>query len=293
MTLFCTAEGEKHAHLVIESLRAFGGNLRQAPVWVFSPDPDHLSPAWTGLTDIHPFRLADAHRGPYWFTEKVAACAQAERMARGKFQSLVWLNLDSLIVNPPKLFDLGGAYKAAFRPVHIQNIGSKFAEPLDDFWKAIYGTVGVDQASFTIQSYVDEQILRPYFNTHCFAANPQVGLFGVWLEVFDLLVSDSTFQSNLCSDEAHQIFLHQAVLSALIIKMVEEPRLRLLPPEYSYPLHLHPQIPPARRYEILNRTVCPVYEDVFRYPDALNGLPVLEPLHSWLMRRMPSAQAGE
>ncbi len=293
MTLFRTAEGEKHAHLVIESLRAFGGSLRHAPVWLFSPDPDHLSPAWAALTGIHPFRLADAHRRPYWFTEKVAACAQAERMAKGKIQSLVWLNLDSLIVNPPLLFDLGEAYQAAFRPVHIQNIGSKSAEPLDDFWQAIYRAVGVNQASFTVQSYVDEQILRPYFNTHCFAANPQVGLFAAWLEVFDRLVSDQSFQANLCSDEAHQIFLHQAVLSSLVIKMVDEPRLRLLPPDYSYPLHLHPQIPLARRFVNLNRTVCPVYEDVFRYPDALNGLPVLEPLHSWLMRRMPSAQANE
>lgn len=43
ITLVRSAEEEQRAHLLIESLRAFGGPLCNCPVWVFLPNPERIS----------------------------------------------------------------------------------------------------------------------------------------------------------------------------------------------------------------------------------------------------------
>jgi len=288
--MFRSAHGAQRARLVIESLRSFGGQLSDCPVWVFLSSPESAAFAFHDIDKVHFIPLiAEEKFRHYLFAEKVYACAQAEELAGTSVRSLVWLDSSCLIVNSPTLFDLAPSFDAAFRPVHIKNIGSPAQETPGDFWRAIYKTVGVKDIPFTVESFVDSQTLRPYYNTHCFAANPSTGLFQAWLNHFKIMISDQAFQSGPCGDELHQIFLHQAILSALLVKQLDPDRMRTLPPAYSYPLHLHQQVPPARQPRSLNDLACPVYEEVYRYPDTLNGLPVHEPLKSWLMKRMPSA----
>jgi hypothetical protein len=114
-----------------------------------------------------------------------------------------------------------------------------------------------------------------------------MGVLRTWWEYFKTLVSDRDFQQGPCRGEAHQIFLHQAILSALLIKLLDMERILLLPPEYSYPLHFQDQIPPVRRAQRLNDLVCPVYEELQPHPAGLAGIAVDEPLRSWLSERAP------
>jgi len=132
------------------------------------------------------------------------------------------------------------------------------------------------------------QEIRPYFNTHLFSIDPSKGVLREWWELFKTMIADQEFQSRYCGDEEHRIFLHQALLSGLLAKRLEWKRIRVLPPEYSYPLHLHHRVPRARRPTMLNGLVCPVYEESYRYPDTLNGIGVHEPLKSWLTERAPT-----
>ena len=283
LLMFRSAEGERLARIVIESLRAFGGPLCDCPVWAFVLDPERVSRALPGLEGVHRFRLAvEEGCPPYPLAEKVLACAQAEVMAGAGIRSLVWLSLDCLIVNPPLLFDLGASADAAFRPVHHRNIGSPAHEPPDGFWQGIYRTLGIHDMLYTVESFADGQTLRPYFNTHCFAFNPAVGLSRAWWEYFKAMVTDEPFQSGPCRDEPHRIFLHQAILSTLVPKMLEWERVRVLPPEYNYPLNLLHEIPPDRRAPTLNSLVSPVYEERFPWGE----IEVQEPLRSWLLERM-------
>ena len=57
--------------------------------------------------------------------------------------------------------------------------------------------------------------------------------------------------------------------------------MRALPPEYSYPLHMHEQVPVAFCASTLNELVCGVYEDVL----PLERLVVHELLRAWLGER--------
>ena len=285
------------ARLLVESLRAFGGPLRDSPVRVLYAEPAAIDPGdWRNMGDLQPLPLGEIRAPRFWFSRKVHAGARAEALARSapEVRSLVWLAPESLVLAPPLGFDLcapgdaaapgtasSGTPAAALRTVHHSNVGSRADGPLDAYWAAVYASAGLAEAPYTTRSYVDGRELRPYWNTHCFAVNPRLGLLQAWRERFLALVDDAAFQAGPCQDTLHQVFLHQAVLCALLAKALDQAQIRALPPAYSYPLHMHAQVPPADRARALNDLVCPVYEDEL----PLEGLAVHEPLRSWLEAR--------
>ena len=277
LVMFASEAGERLARIVIESLRTFGGTLGASPVWAFVLDSAHVPRALPGLSGVEriPLAVAEPYRG-YPFAEKAAACAWAEEMAGADVRSLVWLGLDCLILNPPILFDLGPACDAAFRPVHHRNIGSPAHEPPDAFWAGVYRALAIAEMPYTVESFVDRQTLRPYLNTHCFALSPACGVARAWWEHFKAMIRDQAFQAGPCRDELHRIFLHQAILSTLVPKMLAWERVRLLPPEYNYPLHLQGEIPADRRAPRLNDLATAAYEDAFPW----GAIEVEEPLRA-------------
>jgi hypothetical protein len=289
--LFRSEAGERLARIVIESLRAFGGPLRESPVWAFVMDPERAPRVLPGLDGVQRLPLVlDTDCPPYPFVERVYACARAEEMAGPEIRSLVTLSLDCLVINPPLLFDLGvrssaAPADAAFRPVHHRNVGSLAHEPADPYWQGIYQALGMEEAPYTIESFADEQILRPYFNTHCFALNPAASLAGAWWAHFKAMVAQPAFQAGPCRDQLHKIFLHQAVLSTLVAKQVPRERVRLLPPEYNFPLNLLDEMPADLRPPKLNGLVNAVYEEAFPW----KGIQVEEPLRAWLRQRLPES----
>jgi len=287
-TLVVSAQQERNARLQVDSLRTFGGRMSGCPVWVFYPDLTAADQkTWQGLENVQLLPLGEVHAPRYWFSLKVHVGARAEECAGPEIQTLAWLAPENLIVQPPLLFDLAASddrppYQAAFRTVHHSNIGSPADQPLDAFWAAVYRSVGLDEAPYTTRSYIDDRELRPYWNTHCFAIDPALGLLQAWREGFQAMVDDADFQAGPCRDVPHQVFLHQAVLCALLTRELAKEQIRALPPQYSYPLHMHNQVPPALQAKTLNELVCAVYEDVL----PLEGLTVHEPLQSWLQERL-------
>ena len=281
VTLLVSAESEPRVHMAIDSLREFGGALARSPVLAFAPTS--LSGAAIGRMDG--VKLAALEPEPelarYPFGLKVMACAQAEARVPSGTKSLVWLGAGCLVFRPPELFTLGPDCDAVFRPVHITNVGSPRSGPLDDFWATVYAVAGVQDSDVSVESLVDAQRLRPYYNTHCFAVKPAIGLMRSWLDSFRSLVEDKMFQSGPCRDELHRIFLHQAVLSALVARSVAPGRVRILPPAYSYPLHFHAKLADSKRVGALNDITVAAYEE-----DAdIAAVPAVEPLRSWLARR--------
>ena len=283
-TIFLTVASVNNlipVRLMIDSLRSFGGDLADSPVWVFATDLATVPGLEEGHTRLYSLSVPDPVAG-YLFGKIVAACARAEELAPSGTRSLVFIDPTCLVVQPPLLFGLGSAFDAAFRPVHLRNVGLSPSEPLDPFWKGIYSAVGVDEIHTTVTSFVDRQLLRAYYNSHSFAVDPALGLMHRWYDLFLGLVGDDLFQSTACADEDHQVFLFQALLGTLVATMVEPGRLCLLPETYNYPYHLQDQIPGDRRLSILNESACFTYEDRPLHPSAITGIEVREPLKSWL-----------
>ena len=283
LTRVSTAGQRSRARLLIDSVRSFGGSLRHCPIWLFEPNPQEVPCGNLESADVQilPLAVPDTVKH-YWFAAKVYACARAEELAAPGVRSLVWLSPDCVIVNPPLLFDLAPSFDAAVRPVHVRNVGLRATVPPDDFWKKIYETVGVHDIHTTVESFVDAQRIKAYFNSHALAVDPSKGLFRRWFEYFESLVCDQEFQSESCQDARHQIFLHAAVLSALIVTLLDPDRIRTLPPDYSYPYNLHQRVPPDRRAVALNDLVCVACEDRSMDPELMDDIKVREPLRSWL-----------
>jgi hypothetical protein len=97
------------------------------------------------------------------------------------------------------------------------------------------------------------------------------------------LVTDEAFQAGPCANELHKVFLHQAILSTLVARDLDWERVRLLPPEYNYPLNLLEEMPPHLKVPALNSLVNAVYEDAFPWGE----IAIQEPRRSWLMERLP------
>ncbi len=252
VSLIRSDEDARQAQLMIGSLRSFGGSLQSSPVLLFALRPDRFVREFERFAAVDLIQLKDQETIPdYFFAAKVAACAQAEELAESRVASLIWLNPQSLTIQPPLLLGLFSNFQAAFRTVHICNVGSPSKEPPDIFWKLIYDEIGMEEPGFSIESFLDRREIRPYFNTHLFAVKPQQGLMKAWLETFLSLVSDPDFQAQACPDDLHKIFLHQAVLSALAAKRLSLEEICLLPPGYSYPLHLHSQAKEGQRIEFV------------------------------------------
>lgn len=280
-----SAEDEPAVHLLIDSLRTFGGALANVPFWVFAMHPEELRSMEYALENESTRLLqleAPVPVASYPFGKKVAACASAENLAPVGARALVWIDPTCLIVQPPELFDLGMDYDAAFRPVHIGNVGLSSVQPLDAFWQGIYHALDVDDISTTVTSFVDNQRLRTYFNTHAFVINPVLGLMNRWYGLFQQLVNDVHFQTTACPDVRHQIFLFQAVLSALVASSLNPARLLILPPTYNYPYNLQEHVQPDRRAEAINDLICFTYEGRTILPDAMTDIHVREPLRTWL-----------
>jgi hypothetical protein len=294
ITSVTTPRDRAQACLLIDSLRAFGGDLASCPVWVFEANPEGASCDELGTDDVAilPLRLPETIQH-YHFAAKVWACAWAEDLmashtsepTNGRVRTLAWLAPDCLVIQPPALYQLGPEWDAAVRPVHIQNVGLRPGQSLDPFWRRAYAAVGVQDLETTVESFVDGQQLRAYFNSHGFAVDPGLGLLRRWADLFRALVLDGTFQAAGCQDVRHQIFLHQAVLSALLATAVDPARLRLLPPTYNYPYNLHASVPEDRRAQALNDLVCIAYEDRSLDPGEMGDIAVEEPLRSWLAGR--------
>ena len=283
LTMVHSAAEKIGAKLLIQSLRQFGGEMSQCPFWLFESDKAHGS-----CTDLIPLNVevfpleANNATKHYIFSRKVSACHQAENMALPKTKSLVWMDTNCLIVQPPLLFGLGDSFDAAVRPVHIRNVGLTRQGPVDKYWRGVYSAIGVEDLPSAVDSFVDGQHLRPYFNSHAFAIDPVLGLMCKWSEKFESMVGDRDFQERACKDDLHQIFLFQAILSALLATFIPSERLRILPTTYNYPYNLHGRIPAEKRAQSLNELVCFTYEDRTIQPDGVTDTQIHEPLRSWL-----------
>lgn len=270
---------------MISSLRYFGGDLQHAPVWIFFLDENKRQQS-TLDRDVQWMRANPKDlKGAYPFAGMVNACAQAEMQAGDSAGALVWVDPSCIFFQPPILLSLDLEKQAAVRPVHLKNIALEFDDDLDPYWEMIYRSIGVRSLRGTVTSFVDQKKLKPYFNSHCLTISPKLGLLQQWKRIFTSLVDDEDFQSRACSEPLRRVFLFQAVLSTLLVARLDWDQIRVLPPEYNYPLHLHTRIEPSKRVQVLNQLVSFTNEGQPIDPQVLHGIEVHDPQRSWLKDR--------
>jgi glyoxylase-like metal-dependent hydrolase (beta-lactamase superfamily II) len=290
---------ENAAAMLIDSIRAHGGAYRDCPVYVVLTDEDNAPGTRLPRANVEilPLRLEVLIQG-YPFAVKAYAAAKVEELTAGKFHSLAWFDPETLLLNPPKEMDLSEGIAAAVNPVTLTNTGQKESEPINAYWAAIYKACSLDpQKLFAVETGVDCNKIRAWLNCGIFAVRPERGLCREWAKILDALIHDPEFQHVHIQDALHKTFLHQAVISTLIVSRLERSEIHLFSPGNGYPLFCHNidfqtsygsfRVPDHKMAKRLNDLTSVFHESFwFSHPDWLKSIPPADaPLKEWLNDR--------
>jgi hypothetical protein len=277
---------EKQANILISSIREFGGIYANSPVYVFMSDTVNASCKTIIASNITFIPLEISNTRPHYpFLNKVLACAKAEEILQGKTETLVWMDVDGLVLREPDEFILGKNKKIAIRPVNLRNnVGLPATGPTDPYWQKIYDYTGLKMKKVpVVETLVDTQSVRMYLNCAVFSIRPDREIFKEWKRIFLLLVDDQDYQSKSCITYNHKIFLHQAVLSAVISSRIKENQIQWFSQKAGYPLHHQCQLPHGQRATNLNQLESLIYENLWNVPNCIMSvIRVDEPLRTWL-----------
>ncbi len=290
--VFPTKSSETNELLLVESIRAFAGSLSQVPIWCFVPKyGKQLS---TNIKDklvalnvtLIPFEIDyDVLRFP--FTGGVFAAGLAESMTKDKTDLLAWLDANTIVLQEPKHFLLPDDKNLGFRPVHHTLVGSRYDTPLDRFWTLVYQYCSVPEDHiFSMTTHVDGTEIRPYFNAGLLVTRPDKYLLRAWRDTFFRVYQEPDFQELYRQDERYTVFIHQAVLSGVILSTFAPDEIQELPPTYNYPLHLYSADVTGHRPSGLEELVTLRHEGFYKDPEWLKKLPAGESLKQWLAKRI-------
>lgn len=259
---------EFEARILVESLRTFGGVLGEAPVSILYPmdsplreGPDRELLSRLGAALI-PFR-GDPKVMAHPLSDKSAAAAEAERRADGKTEALAWLDADTIFLDEPGDFLLPSGIALAGRPVHHTLIGSPWDEPVSPLWELLYEEESVPIANvFPMVTTVDRRRIRPYFNAGCLVVRPDRRILRTWYAELARLLRSPGLVEESAKIPRGSLFLHQAILSAVILSRIPKEQIAELPFRYNYPLALHRHCPADLRPESWNALATLRYDNL-------------------------------
>jgi hypothetical protein len=271
--------------MLAQSIRDFGGAVADDPIWALVPDGGKrmsrgIATSFERLeVRLVPFPIdPDFREVP--FAVKAVGGAYAEGLVAS--ERLVWLDPDVLMLGDGSEFLIPDGVALGYRPVHHRLIGPDWDEPLDSFWRLIYNSCEVPGGRvFRMSTNVGEQI-KPYFNAGVFVVRPERALLQRWLEALVHLARELAVTAHYQSEPLYEIFLHQAVWTAVLLHHLDRTEMCELSSAVNYPLNLHYDIPAGRRALSLEGITAIRTENLLTDPDWRENLPILEPLTPWL-----------
>ncbi|MFX1502260.1 MAG: flavin reductase family protein [Promethearchaeota archaeon] len=273
--------------ILAASIRKYGESLSDYPIWVLVPNSEkkianEIKNSFLSLNvDLIPFSTEDEPKFP--FITFVLAAAKAESLVKEKTKLLAWLGSNTIIFNEPKHFLLDNDKSLGYRPVHHTNIGSFYDEPIDPFWELVYQKCNVSKEQiFPMKTHVDHNKLRPYFNAGCLIVRPEKELLRSWWNSYKKKYNEQYFKDYYNKDYIYAIFIHQAILSGVILSTMERDEIYELPFDYNYPLNLYYNCPFIYRAKYVNKLITVRYEDL----EDLKKIPIQDPLKSWLINQI-------
>jgi hypothetical protein len=283
---------ETNALILAESIRAFAGSLSRSPIWCFTPElgeplskefRERLGPLKVTLISFE----IDGEVLRFPFTGEATAASQAESRALSSANILAWMNPNTVVLQEPGDFLLGGDKTLGYRPVHHTLVGSRINEPLDSFWKLIYRYCNVSEDRvFPMKTHVDDTVIRPYFNAGFIVTRPEKGLLRTWCDTYLGAYREPPLQELYRQDGRYRIFVHQAILSGVIMATLEMEEIQELPPVYNYPIHLHAEDVTDHRPSSLEELVTIRHEGFYENPDWMREMPAGKPLKLWFEERL-------
>lgn len=259
---FAQDEPELEQALVLaRSLRTFGGEMNEAPFWLYLPVESPGLPERIGsrsaLLNIEVRTSATPEAAmDYYYSGKTFAAGNAEGAAAGHFMMLAWLDADNIIAQEPEDFLLSDGVCFGWRPVMLKHFGSDYNKPPDSFWARLYEKLSVKSESiFPITTPVDNQQIRAYFNAGILIVRPERGILRKWPVFYEKLYSDPFYQEECKKDIKKNIFLHQTALAGAVLNMLSREEMICFDDNYNYPFFFFDKYPAEKQLRSLDDAV--------------------------------------
>lgn len=236
---FSTKGYEVQALILVRSLRQFGGEMANLPVWIYVPEGrDMAGPALEALleldVEIIPFALEDS-LWKFPFSAKAVAAGLAEERAEAEGVQLAWHDRTGMIRHTPEAFVLPEGKSFGFRPTDIANIGSPFGEPLPPFWQTVleHFDLTADQLP-PITTAIDQKKLHLYINAGLLVVRPEKNTLRAWASNLQETYLLDEFKAFYHEDQAYGVFMHQAALTAAVVQTTQSEERLILPDSYLF-----------------------------------------------------------
>jgi hypothetical protein len=234
---------EDQGVLLFESIRRHGGRLANAPIVSFQPrDPGPLRPetlaAFARLDVEHRCERLNREFEHIPVANKLFATARAESELEADV--VVFLDSDTFFCSEPAELALADGRDVALRPANKKNVASTGPDDRKDgYWQKVYALCGVDSPPY-VETTVDRQRVRAYWNAGLMAFRRSAGLADRWLACFRAILRADLLPYNGVKN-ADQIALAAALASA-------PDRVEVLDPRYNYPLPKRADLPEPWRH---------------------------------------------
>lgn len=272
-TLALAGESERDLVAFVRSVRERAGLLADCDVVVATIEgaPDLAAATRSALEHLGarfvPVAVRrEVRRVP--LAAKAPVVAQLEEVAGER--ALIFCDCDTLILREPRaLADLASRAESSIgvRPVHHRLIGSRWGEAPDAFWSAVWAHCGVAPARIAaagpMASSVGE-LLAPYYTAGFLVLDGRARVGARWADSLAESLTSAFFADWIERSELHAVFLHQAILTGVILAQMENEAVVEFPPVYNYPLHLHAQIATRFRASSIDDLVHVRTEDLMR-----------------------------
>ncbi len=291
--VYPTTFSQKAALVLAESVRAFAGSLADVPIWFFMPEYGKIlnSEITQKLQKLN-VELISFEVSPeivqFPLAADVQAAVHAEVKAVGEEAMLAWLGSNTIVLKEPSDFILDAKITLGFRPVHHALIGSRYEEPLDLFWTRIYDYCEVsDELIFPMTGHTDGVKIRPYFNAGFLIIRPEKKVLQTWQKTFLGIYQKPDFQEFYTKDGRYAIFMHQAVLSGVILSSLKREEMEELPSGHNYPLHLYEEDVTEGRPGSIDELITVRHEGL-ENPAWMNTMQMKDTVRAWLEERTSS-----
>jgi hypothetical protein len=289
--VYPTKSSETNAMLLADSIRTFAGSLSKSPILYFTPEygKQLSSAAKDRLVSLNvkviPFKM-DFETLQFPLAGDVFAAAVAESTVYGQTDLLAWLGTNTVVLREPEGFLLQNE-NLGYRPVHHTLVGSRYDVAIDEFWALVYSWCKVPQdRMFPMETHIDGAKIRPYFNAGMLVTRPEKRLLQTWSDIFFDSYQNPPFRRFYEKNELYKIFIHQALLSGMILSTFETDKLTELPSTYNYPLHLYTKDVTGHRPSSIEEVVTFRHENFYHDKEWMTKMPAKQQLRQWLAERI-------
>jgi len=263
----------RHVCKMAESLRAFGGRFKDAPLWLYLPSHytvrDSSLVERLSISEVQTFECITPEKAKWcYYAGKTYAAGDAESRAEKEAVVLVWLDEDTIFLREPEAFHLAKDVSLGYRPVMHNRSGVQYRAEPNEFWGRIYELLEIDRdLLFPMVTPADRVEINAYFNAGLLVTRPKARILRSWGECFSTLCAD-TLLRKLCEENVtNRIFLHQTALVGAVIGRIDRSEMIELPEDYNYPMFFRYQYGGLNDFDDISGVVTLRYDTYFHHPE--------------------------